>query len=63
MTEPRLVCPLCHAEVASPESGSPHAAGSEPDREMTTCPDCGALLVRQVHPAHAPWQAPETSGG
>jgi hypothetical protein len=37
--------------------------GTQPKRETTTCPNCEALLLRQVEPAHAPWQALETSGG
>jgi endogenous inhibitor of DNA gyrase (YacG/DUF329 family) len=62
MDHPMLICPLCHAEVPRPASGTSHTVGKQPKRETTYCPNCGALLTRQVEPAHAPWQAPETSG-
>jgi endogenous inhibitor of DNA gyrase (YacG/DUF329 family) len=62
MDHPKLICPLCHADVPRPASGTSHTVGRQPKRETTYCPNCGTLLTRQVEPAHAPWQAPETSG-
>ena len=68
MDPPDLRCPLCGAQAPRPEPGGPEPGGSQsprtqPKRETTTCPNCEALLSRQVEPAHAPWQAAETSGG
>lgn len=63
MEQSELTCPLCGAEVPRPESGVSQSVGEQPKRETTTCPNCEALLMRQVEPAHAPWQAAETSGG
>jgi hypothetical protein len=63
MDPPDLRCPLCGAEAPRPERGVSQSACSQPKRETTTCPNCEALLSRQVEPAHAPWQAAETSGG
>jgi len=62
MDPPDLRCPLCGAQAPRPEPGGSQSAGSQPKRETTTCPNCEALLSRQVEPAHAPWQAAETSG-
>ena len=63
MDQPDLKCPLCGAQAPRPESSMSQSVGTQPKRETTTCPNCEALLSRQVEPAHAPWQAAETSGG
>jgi hypothetical protein len=63
MDPPDLRCPLCGAQAPRLEPGVSQSAGTQPKRETTTCPNCEALLSRQVEPAHAPWQAAETSGG
>jgi hypothetical protein len=63
MGQPGLRCPLCGAQVPRPQSGTSQSGCTQPKRETTTCPNCEALLSRQVEPAHAPWQAAESSGG
>jgi len=63
MHQPDLRCPLCGAEAPRPEPGVSQRVATQPERETTSCPKCEALLARQVQPAHAPWQAAETSGG